>query len=336
MTDEFYLNLCLNEAWKNPCLALPNPRVSALIIDENHRIISLETHQKAGLAHAELLAITSAYIKLYNSSKTYLDPQRAYKDPIFAWDFLVKNAHNLFNGFTIYVSLEPCTKHGKTPSCADLITSLGFTRCVFASYDKSSFGNARMIFKKHKTTLEAKEIPKANSLLEPFNAYHQKNFVLFKFAQRLDGSYTHGKVSCDDSFKLTHDLRNIADLIVVGGQTVRLDRPTLDARFVNGKPPDVLIVSKKNNFDKNIALFHVPNRKVFISDNLDLLKKYKFILIEGGTNLHSFVQDFIDWYLIFIAPNTSSEARDVFDNLSLDFLHTQTNTDLIVWARCTK
>jgi diaminohydroxyphosphoribosylaminopyrimidine deaminase/5-amino-6-(5-phosphoribosylamino)uracil reductase len=134
------------------------------------------------------------------------------------------------------------------------------------------------------------------------NWQNKKPFVFFKVAVSKNSVYTGGVISSKTSRVLVHKIREVCDLLVIGGESVRVDRPTLDTRLSSGKnPPDVLILSKRDDFDRTIPLFSVKNRKVFISDSLDMLKNYNFIMIEGGENLYNFLKDKIDAIMIFRA-----------------------------------
>jgi len=120
--------------------------------------------------------------------------------------------------------------------------------------------------------------------------------------------------------------------LVIGGNTVRIDRPTLDSRRIKGKNPDVLIYSKNKNFDKTIPLFNVKKRKVFIEDNLERLKDYKFIMIEGGENLYNELKALVDWKVFIISPKMNNlENFKVIDNIEV--LHIEKRDDLILWGR---
>jgi diaminohydroxyphosphoribosylaminopyrimidine deaminase/5-amino-6-(5-phosphoribosylamino)uracil reductase len=98
-------------------------------------------------------------------------------------------------------------------------------------------------------------------------------------------------------------MRNNIDLLIIAGETVRADRPTLDSRLVGGKAPDILILSRQKEFDRTIPLFSVPNRKVFIEENFDKITLYRFIMIEGTQNLFDLSSDIIDWVCLFYAPH---------------------------------
>lgn len=86
-------------------------------------------------------------------------------------------------------------------------------------------------------------------------------------------------------------------MLVIGGQSVRTDRPTLDARLVGGKAPDICVLSRRNldEFDKTAPLFSVPNRRIYS----EIPKQAKFIMFEGGENFLREFKDEMDAFLIF-------------------------------------
>ena len=127
-------------------------------------------------------------------------------------------------------------------------------------------------------------------------------------------------------------MRDVRDLIVIGGKTVRADRPTLDARLVDGKVCDVLIYSRQREFDKTIPLFDVEGRNVYIASSLDRIQNYKNILIEGGPAMFEATKNIVDSYLCFVAPKSGGTIR--FTNTKDDFriLHSQTSGgDVMMW-----
>jgi len=104
-------------------------------------------------------------------------------------------------------------------------------------------------------------------------------------------------------------MRHAADLLVIGGNTVRTDRPTLDARMVGGKAPDVLILSRKDDFDRSIPLFGVPGRKVMIANDLTAMEMYRNVLVEGGPGMFEALKDVCDMFLCFVAPHSGGTIR---------------------------
>ena len=254
-------------------------------------------------------------------------------------NFLLENHNNLFQNATLYVTLEPCSNVGKTPSCALLIQALGAEEVVIASRDVNpAMAEGVKLLKKHRF-LESKS---SQDLITPFNLWQKKNFVTFKWAQRLDGTIDATKdgnknVSSKTSREFVHKMRDVCDLIVVGGNTVREDRPTLDARMVEGRAPDVLIYSREKEFDKNIALFNVEGREVFIADSLDILKKYKNILIEGGPNMFEATKDVVDYYLCFVSLKSGGKMPFIKEEVEFELLHQYHNgSDNVMWLKLNK
>ena len=305
--NNFYMSLALKEAWKYQGLTYPNPAVGCTVIGSNGEILSVEAHHKAGTPHAEVNALKSAYIKLTND-ETALHVENSAD----IHNFLIKNHNNIFENCSIYTTLEPCSSIGKTPACASLIKELKIKKVYIGSSDsyQDDFKNAQFsILKKE-----------CDDLLEPFNLWKKDKFVFFKWAQRLDGS-TDGTVSSIKSRTNVHAMRDVCDLLVVGGNTVREDRPTLDARLVDGKAPNILIYSREKEFDKNIALFNVPNRKVIISDNLDEINNYKNIMIEGTHKMMELTNDVVNFHLCYL------HVEDKFDILNKE------KEDIISWMK---
>ena len=99
-----------------------------------------------------------------------------------------------------------------------------------------------------------------------------------------------------------HALRDKIDLLAIGGNTIRVDKPTLDARYIAGRAPDVLIYSKSKHFDKNIPLFSIENREVTISNDLFKLLDYNFVMIEGGYNLLEVLKEKVDFIVLLVSP----------------------------------
>jgi diaminohydroxyphosphoribosylaminopyrimidine deaminase/5-amino-6-(5-phosphoribosylamino)uracil reductase len=298
--EKYFMQMALDKAWAYQGLTYPNPPVGAVITDAKDNFISHGVHEYAGGPHAEVNAIKSAYKKLTNDSK--ID---AIKNSIEIHEYLSKNHNCIFNDKTIYVTLEPCNHYGKTPPCANLIVELGFKKVFIGTRDpnKTASGGVDKLIENGLHVELGVLGKKCKSLIEPFMLWQEETFVFFKLAMSTNGVIDGGTVTCTESRKMVHAIRNKIDLLVIGGNTVRVDRPTLDARLCNGRAPDVLIYSKNKEFDKNIPLFSVPNRKVFIKDNFDKINDYNFVMIEGGEGMLNEVKKFVNWFLIFRSPH---------------------------------
>jgi diaminohydroxyphosphoribosylaminopyrimidine deaminase/5-amino-6-(5-phosphoribosylamino)uracil reductase len=175
----------------------------------------------------------------------------------------------------------------------------------------------------------------AKALLEPFLIWQERAFVLFKLAQTANGRIGGGYLSCPESLEHVHRLRAVADELLIGGSTIRSDRPRLDCRFSGDRAPDVTIYSRQKDFDRSIPLFDVPDRRVRITDNLEpLLVRPSFLLVEGGEGMMRALQERIDWLLLYQTPKLSSHPLSYNVDQKLTYLHRQPiGVDLMIWSR---
>ena len=324
------MSLALKEAWKRQGLTYPNPVVGALILDKHGKILSIAATQAAGKEHAELKAIEEALITLGDHKIANL------KTATQKHAYIISYHDRRLEGASIYVTLEPCTHHGKTPPCSMLIKTCGFKTLICGTIDPNHQASGGIAQLKESGVTVITDILKdaCDTLLIPFTKW-QKNqpFVFFKLALSANGVYDGGTITSLQSRTLVHAMRNEIDLLVIGGETVRSDRPTLDSRLVGGKAPDVLIISRQKEFDQNIPLFSITNRKVFIEENFDRIKKYQFIMIEGTQSLLELSAPLVDWYCIF---NSSSYKKGKTIQIDKDFRPLQciqNEYDTITWYK---
>ncbi len=317
----FYLSLALKEAWKYQGLTYPNPAVGCSVVGEHGEILAVEAHHRAGGPHAEVNALKQAYYKLTNDSYIL-----ALEDSLDIHTHLLSNHNGIFENIKLYTTLEPCSHFGKTPSCATLISELGIKEVYVGSYDTNvAAQKGNMVLQMNDCEVHTEiMLEECDALLYPFRKWLDDKFVFFKWAQRLDGSVDGGIISSKDSRKNVHAMRDVCDLLVIGGETVRKDRPTLDARLVNGKAPDVLIYSREKEFDTTIPLFNVEGREVFICDNFSKVDEYKNIMIEGGEKMAELTKNITDYYLCYLAPQANN-----FEILNA----VQETQDIILWMK---
>ena len=325
----FYMNLALQEAWKYQGLTYPNPAVGCTIVGENGEILAVEAHHKAGAPHAEVNALQQAYYKL--TGNDFVLTLELSSD---IHSYLLNNNNNIFRNVTLYTTLEPCSHVGKTPSCASLISELGIQKVYVGSYDTNKLAeNGNIVLTKNNCQVFTELLDKeCDALLLPFKKSLDDRFVFFKWAQRLNATIDDGIVSSLHSRTHVHAMRDVCDLLVIGGNTVRTDRPTLDARLVNGKAPDILILSRGKEFDKSIPLFGVSNRKVYIEDNFSKLAEYKNVMIEGSAKLYELTREIVDYYLVYVAPSFGGHipfttATEHFEILNV----AKEDKDIIMW-----
>jgi diaminohydroxyphosphoribosylaminopyrimidine deaminase / 5-amino-6-(5-phosphoribosylamino)uracil reductase len=189
----------------------PNPLVGAVLATVNG-VLGEGFHRAHGSAHAEVEAIRAA------------------------------GAVDLSEA-TLYVSLEPCCHHGKTPPCTDAIQQAGIGRVVVASDDPSEHANGRGLGilrdEGVEVVLEAGDLAERARLLnQPFRKYARtgRPWVLFKSAMTLDGKVaTRGGdskwISSESSRMLAHHWRAECDAVAVGIGTALADDPQLTARL---------------------------------------------------------------------------------------------------------
>ncbi|WP_242689831.1 bifunctional diaminohydroxyphosphoribosylaminopyrimidine deaminase/5-amino-6-(5-phosphoribosylamino)uracil reductase RibD [Sulfurimonas aquatica] len=325
------MKLALDEAWKYQGFTYPNPAVGCAILSPSREILAVEAHHRSGEAHAEVNALKSAYYKLTNDA--YILSLETSAD-IHA--YLINNHNNMFNNCSLYTTLEPCSHYGKTPSCASLISELSFKDVYVGSYDTNKKAqNGNTILQKNGVKVVSEILHnECENLLFPFKKFLEGRFVFFKWAQRLNATTDDGIISSHESRVDVHKMRDVCDLLVIGGNSVRVDRPTLDARLVDGKAPDILIISRDKEFDRNIPLFNVKNRKVFVEDNFSKLSEYKNIMIEGTSKMYELSREYVDLYLCYLAPTFGGSSG--FDNINdkFDILNVrQADEDIIMWMK---
>ena len=332
MNDEFCMQLALNKAWQYQGLTYPNPAVGAVVVCDGE-IVSIEAHQKAGTSHAEVLALLAAYERISGSQ---IDFDRF--DAHLAHEFLLALSKDFFSNCSIYVTLEPCSHSGKTPSCARLLAQLhlkeiiiGIKDPIFEHAGGIDIVNRGILAPTIKIGLLEES---CKALIEPFMIWQKRAFVLFKLAQTTNGRIGGGYLSSKASLLHVHQLREACSTLLIGGNTVRVDRPTLDCRFTQGDAPNVTIYSKKDSFDREIPLFAVKDREVTVTNDLSFLQKPSFVLVEGGEGMLNALKEKMDWMLIYQTPKLSTNSLIYNTTMNLQFLHTEKrDVDMMIWSK---
>ena len=296
--DEKYIARCIQLAKNGLCNAAPNPMVGAVIV-HNDTIIGEGYHIRCGEAHAEVNAV------------------RSVKDK------------SLLKESTIYVSLEPCSHHGKTPPCADLIINKGIPRVVVGCQDPFSLVAGRGIAKLREAGIEVKVgvlEEECRQLIRRFVTFNtlRRPFITLKWAESADGFIdlhrTEGHpyiFSSPLSSMLVHKRRAEHSAILVGRRTALLDNPSLTTRNWFGKNPARMVIDKDLTLPKHLALFdgnvrtlvftqredtsNRPNvEHIRLDFKIDILpqimevlykEKLQSLMVEGGSIL---LQSFID------------------------------------------
>jgi len=311
--DNFYMKLAIDEAWKYQLLTYPNPAVGCVIV-KNGQLLAIEAHKEAGLAHAEVNALKTAF--LTKEPNSLLKTKTTSED---IHNFLIQNHNGFFENCDIFVTLEPCNHIGKTLSCANLLSILKPKRVIISVEDpnKQASGGVETLKKANIEVVSGILQKDGENLILPFKTWLKKTCIFFKMAQTLNGMID-GKISTRRAELYVHTLRDKIDLLMIGGNTARIDKPILDTRYVRGKNPDIFIYSKKGLISQNIPFFSVPNRKVIVCDDLFKLLDYKFVMIEGIYNLLEILKDKIDFIVLLINPKIRNGINAI-NQINLDF-----------------
>ena len=219
---------------------------------------------------------------------------------------------------TLYVTLEPCCHHGKTPPCSDLIIHYKIPRVVIGCLDPNVKVNGRGIAKLRANGCEVItefEIEICAEHHKRFLTYHTKNrpYIILKWAQTRNG-FVAPKIKMNNSpewitsmssRKIVHKWRSEEQAIMVGANTIIQDNPSLTTRHVKGNNPVRIVISdnrkipSKFNVFNNDAETHIININNFEKDSDvakqicdELFKKnINSIIVEGGPRT---LQYFID------------------------------------------
>ena len=195
----------------------PNPPVGAVVVKDGV-IVGRGAHEGPGKPHAEPVALAEA--------------------------------GEASRGATLYVTLEPCNHEGRTPPCAPVVAASGVTRVVVAIRDPNPSvigGGCRYLRDRGLDVTCGVLAEEALELIWPFVATDNftHGYVELKTAHSLDGWFAPpaaGRVETTPVFlsgeaarKDVHRRRRCLDLILVGEETVRADRPRLDGRLAAGR-----------------------------------------------------------------------------------------------------
>jgi diaminohydroxyphosphoribosylaminopyrimidine deaminase/5-amino-6-(5-phosphoribosylamino)uracil reductase len=223
----------------------------------------------------------------------------------------LRHAGDRARGATLYVTLEPCAHHGRTPPCADAVIEAGIARVVVGAADpnpKASGGDERLRAAGVEVALlDSRDARRQNEAWRTWVS-RRRPFVTYKVAVGVDGRVVvPGRrwVSGEESRRLVHDLRAQSDAVAVGMGTVRADNPRLDARGVGA-----------TRQPRRLAFGHGPTdlelRSGPLEEELAALaaEGVQSLLLEGGPTLAtSFLRaELVDKLLVFVAPVLSGEG----------------------------
>jgi len=240
---EYYMKLAIKEGKKGAGRVSPNPLVGAVLVDPlSGEVISKGYHKFYGGPHAEVEAI--------------------------------KKAEEKAKGAWLFVTLEPCNHHGKTPPCSRLILEKGIKRVVCAIRDPNPKARGGLEFLQEKGVevfcgVLSKE---AVNLTRAFLSRILRGipWVTLKVASSLDGriSVSTGDskwITCEKARAFAHKLRAEHDAILVGKNTVLKDNPQLTCRLAKGKNPIRIVLDTRLSLSPSFRIFDTSSAPTILA-----------------------------------------------------------------------
>jgi diaminohydroxyphosphoribosylaminopyrimidine deaminase / 5-amino-6-(5-phosphoribosylamino)uracil reductase len=232
-SDKRYLRLACRLAVKAAGRTSPNPLVGAVLV-HGKRIVATGYHPFAGADHAEILAL--------------------------------RRAGGGARGATLYINLEPCSHHGRTPPCADALIRAGIKEVVAGMKDPNPLVGGRGFARLRRAGIRVRSglfEEECRALNEAFVKFITRRlpFVTLKLAASLDGKIATATgdarwISGADSRAAVHRLRNQVDAVLVGSGTAIADDPQLTCRIRGGRNPRRVVLDGRLRVRPSARLFH--------------------------------------------------------------------------------
>ena len=305
--DEHYIRMCIELAKLGKKSVLPNPMVGCVVLDKSGNMVSKGYHKKYGENHAER-------------------------------DALLKLQNNEAEGGTLYVNLEPCSHHGKTPPCVDLIIERKIKKVVIASRDPNPKVDG--LSKLKEAGIEVVEgvlEDEAKFLNRVFlkNITQKLPYVVLKTATTMDGKIATKTgdskwITSDEARKEVYKMREEFDCILTSSNTVIADNPSMAHKFK-------CILDKDNRTSKDAKIYQ--QGEIYVANGVNtplkdgnlvlravLEELYKkgicTVFVEcGGKLAGAFLREnLIDEIYQFIAPKivNNNSAKSCFDGENIE------------------
>ena len=288
------MNRCISLAKKGLGNTYPNPMVGAVVV-VNNKIVGEGWHRKAGTPHAEVHALRT------------ISKEQA------------KEA-------TLYVNLEPCAHYGKTPPCCYLVIQKGLKKVVVGSVDPNPKVAGTGIKRLKDAGLEVsygvleKEVRELNKFFF-FKHENGRPFITIKIASSADWK-SHSKdgsttwITSEASRKDVQIVRAEHDAILTGGNTIRTDKPRMNARVDFPLiQPQKFLLSEQKKWDLTLDFFQDSQVNIIGETNLvkvveELSKQdINSLLVEAGPKLvNSFLDEGLcDEMIVYQSPDKLGE-----------------------------
>ncbi|MBL7962542.1 MAG: bifunctional diaminohydroxyphosphoribosylaminopyrimidine deaminase/5-amino-6-(5-phosphoribosylamino)uracil reductase RibD [Flavobacteriales bacterium] len=263
--DDRWMHRCLELARKGAGSTAPNPLVGAVLVGQD-RILAEGWHHAWGRPHAEVECL-----RAFGEGQTPMDA-------------------------TLYVNLEPCSHHGKTPPCADTLIARGVRRVVVAHRDPNPLVAGKGLARLRAAGVEVVEgvcEDEAKWLNRRFFTLHEEGrpYVVLKWARSADGFLDdHGRtarISSADTDVLVHRWRSEEQSILVGGRTVMNDDPQLTVRLVDGRSPVRIVLDRIRRTAPTSRVYDGTAPTLLVTEVPDGPHEAGIILHPSGPDLES-------------------------------------------------
>ena len=232
--DDDFMRMAMREALRGRGRTSPNPLVGA-VITKRGRVIARGHHPFFGGPHSEIVALSK------------LPEGRA-------------------QGAILYVNLEPCCYHGKTPPCTKAISASGIRRVVVGCEDPNPLVAGKGIAEIRASGIEVTAgilEQEARRLNAPYFTFvtQKRPWVLLKMAQTIDGrlALASGQsrwITGEAARREAHRLRSWLDAVLVGVQTILQDDPELTVRLVRGRDPWRIVLDSSLRIPLKARVLH--------------------------------------------------------------------------------
>jgi diaminohydroxyphosphoribosylaminopyrimidine deaminase/5-amino-6-(5-phosphoribosylamino)uracil reductase len=304
---EYFMNLAIEEAQKGLTTTFPNPAVGCVIVKDN-KVIAKGYHHKAGEPHAEIEAL-----KQIDFDATDCD---------------------------VYVTLEPCNHHGKTPPCTEALIKANAKKVVISVQDPNPQvdGSGIKRLKDANIDVEVGVLENDGKNLLKYFTHQIKNklpFITLKAAVSLNGYINKNQgqrtiLTGNLAYENTLKLRKEHDAVLIGGNTVFIDNPSFKGItkiiLSSRELPNTLNIFKNNDKViqyKSVGVGLVPNPEDLKGILQDLYNKgIGSIFVEGGNSIfNQFIQEnLFNELILYFAPKMFSKNNNLtsFYNGNID------------------
>lgn len=262
MHDGYFLHQALQQAQARKGFTAPNPAVGAVIVKAG-RVIAVGTHWQAGQAHAEVAALAQ-----------------------------VSDAQ----GATLYVTLEPCCHHGKTPPCVEAILKAKLARVVYGQQDPNPqvAGRGAWQLQQAGVVCDYQPTPAIDHFYRAYRYFlqQQRPWVCGKLAMTLDGKIATASsqpfaITGQGAQRFTHQQRLQHDAILTSVKTIEQDNPQLNVRLAHQAPSakPIIVVDRQARLPVQAQIWQSSSRLIVVHSDLATDSRVQCLQQQGAETL---------------------------------------------------